>query len=225
MTQANQRGEYDLQTPQDFAPRIASPVLRRFHSVLWNTADSREGCGSACRRAKAVRDPASISSRRIQPMLVVSRWVQTVPTVQTFRTVRTVRTPARPFCPRTSSYKFLVARSILVSLFQNPSRSFYSRILVPPLPHPFSLVLSSCLLESPRISSSKSLLGPAVPLPPRTSYVSYSLGVTHLEQQLAQWLPDAQQIRAASPCGPTSDSYGGFLDSLNPAGSAGTYWR
>ncbi|GFZ42524.1 hypothetical protein JCM24511_00240 [Saitozyma sp. JCM 24511] len=44
-------------------------------------------------------------------------------------------------------------------------------------------------------------------------------------KQLTQWLPDAQQIRAASPCESTSDSYGGFLDSLGPAGSAGTYWR
>ncbi|ODO04558.1 hypothetical protein I350_05162 [Cryptococcus amylolentus CBS 6273] len=37
-------------------------------------------------------------------------------------------------------------------------------------------------------------------------------------KQLTQWLPEAQQIRAASPCGETAQNYGGFLDAVNPSG-------
>ncbi|CAD6572273.1 MAG: hypothetical protein TREMPRED_000488 [Tremellales sp. Tagirdzhanova-0007] len=33
-------------------------------------------------------------------------------------------------------------------------------------------------------------------------------------KQLLQWMPEAQQIRAASPCGATSSQMGGFLDSI-----------
>jgi hypothetical protein len=106
-------------------PRIGSPVSRRGQSVLWNTADSREECGSACHRAKAARDPVSISSRRIQRMLVVSRWVQTVQTSRRselhlapsvllppppdpfsllLSSYLLLRTPSLSFCPLTSSH-------------------------------------------------------------------------------------------------------------------------
>ncbi|WWC87947.1 uncharacterized protein L201_002847 [Kwoniella dendrophila CBS 6074] len=35
-------------------------------------------------------------------------------------------------------------------------------------------------------------------------------------RQLEKWMPEAQSIRAASPCGDTSAHYSGFMDSINP---------
>ncbi|OWZ31902.1 mitochondrial metalloendopeptidase OMA1 [Cryptococcus neoformans] len=39
-------------------------------------------------------------------------------------------------------------------------------------------------------------------------------------KQLENWMPEAQQIRAASPCGITSDNFNGFLDAVNPHGGS-----
>ncbi|ORY22491.1 peptidase family M48-domain-containing protein [Naematelia encephala] len=45
-------------------------------------------------------------------------------------------------------------------------------------------------------------------------------------KQLQKWMPEAQQIRAASPCGATSQQFGGFLDTLSAAnqGMGKTLW-
>ncbi|KAK4689916.1 hypothetical protein P7C73_g203, partial [Tremellales sp. Uapishka_1] len=40
-------------------------------------------------------------------------------------------------------------------------------------------------------------------------------------KQLEKWMPEALQIRAASPCAATASSYGGFLDALAPSGGFG----
>ncbi|WVR03778.1 hypothetical protein IAU60_000773 [Kwoniella sp. DSM 27419] len=36
-------------------------------------------------------------------------------------------------------------------------------------------------------------------------------------KQLERWMPEAQQIRAASPCGATGSSFSSFMDHVNPA--------
>ncbi|KAL0252311.1 hypothetical protein I308_101700 [Cryptococcus tetragattii IND107] len=45
-------------------------------------------------------------------------------------------------------------------------------------------------------------------------------------KQLENWMPEALQIRAASPCGAMSDNFNGFLDAVNPTGRtySASFW-
>ncbi|WVQ78785.1 hypothetical protein IAT38_000876 [Cryptococcus sp. DSM 104549] len=44
-------------------------------------------------------------------------------------------------------------------------------------------------------------------------------------KQLTEWMPEAQQIRAASPCGNTSANFNGFLDAVGGGGGGGGEYR